>query len=396
MRVLVLIGDRPNPPVTATRVRNYFLWPALSRLGVDIQVLGTDLARGAAEPPQVPGVDAEFFPAARDPLAIQRAWRVLTRSYHQPALNPALVRRLDELLDSWRPDVVHAEELRMAGYLPGVRGRPSRARQSVTFHNVESDLYALIANPPVPFVRPLVRQAHLYTLRRYEVRVAARVDLRLTYSIRDRDRYRDLYPQFTWTASRNGADARGIAPTPQPNEPTLLFVGTWSYGPNRLGLSWFLEAIAPHLAPGVTLTAAGSAADEAVRRQMAAHGVRFVDTPIDLGPLYDEHALSVVPLLQGSGTRGKILESLAHERLVVSTTKGAEGLDFREDEGVLIADEPEAFARRINEALANPASRAEAARRGREAVLARYDWSVVAGELKAIFEQRPATALGSR
>lgn len=387
MRLLVLIGDRPNPPITATRVRNYYLWPALNRLGVEVKVLGTDLARSAKARAELPGVDAEFFPLERNPSLIRRAWRVLTRSYHEPALSAPLVRRLDKLLDSWQPDIVHAEELRSAGYLPGVRGRRVRARQSVTFHNVESDLYPLIAHPPIPLGRSLVKQIQLYTLRRYEARVAGAVDLRLTYSARDRDRYSELYPQFAWTASRNGADACGIQPTPQPRERTLLFVGTWSYGPNRVGLSWFLDRVAPHLARGVTLTAAGSAADETVRRQMDEHGVRFVDTPIDLGPLYDEHAVVVVPLLQGSGTRGKILEALSHERLVISTTKGAEGLDFGEDEGVLLADEPETFARRINEAVADPDRRAEAARRGREAVLARYDWSVVAAELKETFER---------
>src|SRR5262249_24993791 len=111
-------------------------------------------------------------------------------------------------------------------------------------------------------------------------------------------------------------------------------------------MEWFLNAIAPHLVPQVQITVAGSEADASLRQLLARRRVRFVDTPIDLKPLYDEHADVVVPLLEGSGTRGKILEALAHERLVITTPKGAEGLEIREGEGVVIADGAEALAAR--------------------------------------------------
>ena len=88
------------------------------------------------------------------------------------------------------------------------------------------------------------------------------------------------------------------------------------------------------------------------RRTAAATGrsqVHFIDTPIDLKPLYDEHAVVVVPLFEGSGTRGKILEALGHERFVVTTPKGVEGLDLREEgEGVVITQSAEAMAARID------------------------------------------------
>jgi glycosyltransferase involved in cell wall biosynthesis len=385
MRALVLIGDRPYPPITGTRVRNFYLWPALARLGVEIKVLGLDMHRESDQPASFPGLDAEFFGFRRGPF-VARAWRLLTRSYHESPRSADLARRVDEVVASWRPDVVHAEELRMAYYLPGVRGRRSQARQSVTLHNVESDLYAKIGNPPVPVAQALVKRQHLRSLLGYEARVVSRTDLRFAYSDHDRERYAQLFPKAEWSVTRNGTNALGIEPAPQPAEPKALILASWSYGPNRTGLYWFLDAVAPALAPGTTVTVAGSGADDDFRRRLADARVRFVDTPIDLKPLYDEHAVVVVPLLEGSGTRGKILEALGHERLVITTTKGAEGLEIREGEGVVIADEARTFADRVNEVLGSVEERAASARRGREAVIARYDWSVVAEELRKAWD----------
>jgi len=383
MRVLVLISDRPYPPITGTRVRNFHLWPAVSRLGLEVRVLGTDTGRGAPERASFPGLEAEFCRFDRPPLPV-RAWGVLTHSYHEIPRSFALARRVDEVAAHWRPDVIHAEELRMAAYLPCLRGCQSGAKESVTFHNVETDLFEKIGSPAVPFGRSLARRLHARSLWSYQRRAVRQTDLRFAYSAHDRERYARLFPGVRWSITRNGTDASGIQPAAQPAESKILLVASWSYAPNRAGLSWFLADVVPRLVPGVLLTVAGSGADEALRQRLAEGGVRFVDTPIDLKPLYDEHALVVVPLLEGSGTRGKILEALAHERLVVTTPKGAEGLDLQE--GIVIADGAEALAGRINEALASPEIRAASARLGREAVIAKYDWTVVAAELKEAWD----------
>jgi glycosyltransferase involved in cell wall biosynthesis len=68
--------------------------------------------------------------------------------------------------------------------------------------------------------------------------------------------------------------------------------------------------------------------------------------------------LAVVPLLSGSGTRFKILEAWAAGRAVVSTTLGAEGLDARDGEHLVIADDAETFATAIARLLQDDALRA--------------------------------------
>src|SRR5579885_1067274 len=111
-------------------------------------------------------------------------------------------------------------------------------------------------------------------------------------------------------------------------------------------------------------------------------GAQFIDTPRDLSPLYRESAICAVPVLEGSGTRGKILEACAYQRVVLTTTRGLEGLDLRPgEEGVIVADDAAEFARALDRWSTETSDRIRLAQAGRAAVLARYDWRSVAEDL---------------
>ena len=56
-----------------------------------------------------------------------------------------------------------------------------------------------------------------------------------------------------------------------------------------------------------------------------------------------QHDVCVVPLWSGSGIRLKILEALAAGKLVISTTIGAQGIQYTDGEHLVIADTPLAF-----------------------------------------------------
>ncbi len=378
MRALVLISDRPWPPITGSRVRNAHLWPAVRRLGVEVKLLGLD--QGGPAPASDPSA-VELLALDREPYPA-RAWHALRHSYHQWPRSKSLQRRVAQLVEEWRPDVVHAEELRMAAYLPQPRAMQSFIR-TLTLHNVESHLVRQTGSSPVRFARGLIEAVHLRSLLRFERRAVETVDLAFAYSATDLARYRELYPAAHWATTKNGTHASEITPAPQPPSASVLLVGSLGYAPNVHGLFWFLDHVLPLLPAGILVTVAGSRATEEVRRRLAQSRVRFVDTPEDLGSLYAEHALCAVPVFQGSGTRGKILEALAYERAVVTTSPGAGGLDLAEGEGFVRTDDAERFANAIRRLAHAPGERGALARRGREAVLLRYDWSIVAAELVA-------------
>jgi glycosyltransferase involved in cell wall biosynthesis len=97
--------------------------------------------------------------------------------------------------------------------------------------------------------------------------------------------------------------------------------------------------------------------------------------------------LSVVPVFQGGGTRIKILESLAAGRPVVSTTKGAEGLDLKALQGVTIADSEADMAMAILEEFRRPLPE-DRAHELRQHVLALYDWDRIVRDLHEVMATR--------
>ncbi|HEY7544854.1 MAG TPA: glycosyltransferase, partial [Blastocatellia bacterium] len=101
----------------------------------------------------------------------------------------------------------------------------------------------------------------------------------------------------------------------------------------------------------------------------------------DVRPYYGEALASIVPLRVGSGSRLKILESFAAGVPVISTRLGAEGLDVRDGENILLAETAEKFSRAIAEVKENDSLRLTLKEAGRRLVLSRYDWSAIGAEL---------------
>jgi glycosyltransferase involved in cell wall biosynthesis len=127
----------------------------------------------------------------------------------------------------------------------------------------------------------------------------------------------------------------------------MLFLGTLSYLPNEDGVAWFIRESLPTiraLEPRMRLRVAGVGTPEGLVPLLSSDGVDFAGSVPDVAPEYAGAGMLVVPLRAGTGTRIKILESFAYGIPVVSTSIGADGLDARDGQHLLIADSPEALA----------------------------------------------------
>ena len=96
--------------------------------------------------------------------------------------------------------------------------------------------------------------------------------------------------------------------------------------------------------------------------------------------------VAVVPLLAGSGTRIKILEAWAAGTPVVSTTLGAEGLEFHDREHLILADDAESFTAAVSELLALPVNRERIGAAGRRLYEQQYTWSSAWKALDALLD----------
>lgn len=98
------------------------------------------------------------------------------------------------------------------------------------------------------------------------------------------------------------------------------------------------------------------------------------------GPVADAIAelapakVAVAPLLAASGTRLKIMEAWAAGCAVVSTRLGAEGLEARDGEHLLLADGAADFARAVSRLLESAELRLRVGAAGRDLYERMYTW----------------------
>jgi glycosyltransferase involved in cell wall biosynthesis len=147
-------------------------------------------------------------------------------------------------------------------------------------------------------------------------------------------------------------------PHPQPDStaPNLLFLGS-DYGANIDASEFLAGEIWPAVrssVPGAKLIIAGISPERLKNRETYAPGIEIPGFVRDLDSLYITSRVIVTPILVGGGTRYKIIEAAAYGKPVVSTSMGAEGLDFAPGKEILIRDDPASFAETCIELLSNP------------------------------------------
>jgi polysaccharide biosynthesis protein PslH len=157
----------------------------------------------------------------------------------------------------------------------------------------------------------------------------------------------------------------------------IVFSGNLEYHPNREAVRWFRESIWPLVrerSPGLEWRLIGKNPAAVARWTCGDDRIRVVGPVEDAVAEIAEGNVAVVPLLSGSGTRFKILEAWAVERAVVSTPIGAAGLGARDQEHLLLAENPPAFAAAVLRLLDDAPLRAKLGRGGRTLYLDKFTW----------------------
>ena len=194
-----------------------------------------------------------------------------------------------------------------------------------------------------------------------------------------RQTFQDTGAQFH--LSENGVDCTHNGVGYAPKIPSsLVYNGALTYSANHDAMQYFLAEIYPLIRqqyPEVLLTITGSTSGVDLSDLALDQAVRLTGYVDDVRLPVAEATVCVIPIRQGGGTRLKILEAMALGTPVVSTTKGAEGLDVTPGRDILIADEPAEFAALVTHLLQDHALRQQLAENARRLVEERYDWSEI-------------------
>ncbi len=187
-------------------------------------------------------------------------------------------------------------------------------------------------------------------LRKFEMEVIHKVDGLVAISPIDLEffnRHGFSRPSSVIPAGMPPFDLPSSLPQAEPN--TVFHLGSMDWRPNQEGVEWFLEKVWPLVIrekPELRFFLAGKSMPERFYRYES-DTVQVVGQVPDALEFILSKKVMVVPLLSGGGMRVKIVEGMAAKKVIVSTVIGAEGIECRHKENILVAANAREMAENI-------------------------------------------------
>ena len=325
---------------------------------------------------------------------LRRGWPWRTGWYHDPRLQATV----DRLLRERRFDVISVEDNAAAVYRFG-----NSVPAVFTEHEVRRPRpLRLPGGPPRAWPRGALAELDWRRWPGYHRDTWPRFDLVQVFTGRDAEAVGKIAPSVADRVVVNPfglvlPDALSASPE---SSRELVFVGNFTHPPNVDAALWLGNEIMPVLRArgvGARLTVVGPAAPSSVRA-LADGDVRVTGRVPDVLPYLEAAAVVVAPLRIGGGQRMKVLEALALGRAVVTTSRGADGLEQRGAPPLVLADTADAFAREIATLLDSPSRRDALAARARAFAVQHHSPRAYAERLEETFaaaQERFRTQVGT-
>lgn len=284
-----------------------------------------------------------------------------------------MVEQIKETIAFQNPDVVIASQIGTAIYRKAFINRPA------LFEEVEIGLYKDAVRNSRSFHKHIRNQLTWEKHRRYLANLLSSFQACTLVSDIEKHYLRssvkvnissEVIPNCI-----NSMDYQDVNEIPDVN--TLIFTGSFTYFPNYEGICWFVEKAFPLIQakfPKIKLVITGNQSGHTLPPSHNIYSTGYVD---DVRPFIAKSSVCIAPILSGGGTRLKILEAMTLHTPVVTTTKGAEGLEVTDGLSILIGDSPEEFADNVIKLLNDHELRQILTNTAYDLILEKYEWSVV-------------------
>ena len=174
---------------------------------------------------------------------------------------------------------------------------------------------------------------------------------------------------------------------PENRDPVFIFTGVMDYRPNVDAVIWFTKHVWPRVIrshPESRFIIAGMNPAPAIMALAKGKGIEITGFVDDILPYYHQSDFFVAPLRIARGVQNKILQAFSCGLPVISTSMGAEGIEYIEGKHILIADTPDDFFNRI-EMLVNDGELTRSLKdNAMQLVKEHYSWEAKLVDLLAI------------
>jgi len=357
MKILQLCNKFPWPAKDGGAIAVFNLVKSFSSLGCEVTVLAMNTSKHKFDLSHLPEEVKRMadFHAVDVDNEIRRSAALISllqnKSYHiERFISSVFNEKLIKLLHEKEFDLIQMEGLHLSPYTETIRAF-SEAMIVMRAHNVEHEIWKMIAKNEKKFIKRFYLNVLAKQLRNYELSRLNKYDLMVPISEPDAEKLKSFGCELPIHVCHASYDESSLTPDKSKIEfPSLFFIGSLDWMPNQEGLSWFLKnvwnKIHPQF-PDLKFHIAGRNTSEFEIPVVNKENIIVAGEVADAYAFMNSKAIMVVPLFSGSGMRVKIIEGMALGKTIISTSLGAAGIPCKDGQNILIADTPEAFSEKI-------------------------------------------------
>ena len=272
--------------------------------------------------------------------------------YHDAEFEKVLLRELKDTVY----DIIQFEGLFITPYLASIR-KHTKAILIYRPHNIEHQVWQRLAQQKSDLFKKWYLRILAKRIKDYELEQLNKFDAIAVFTDEDKKTILSFGTTIPVEIFPVGIDLERYKPDFTKTEfPSLFFLGSLDWLPNREGIEWFIEKFYKDLTEGGLR----------VKFYVAGHNIpdRFDDYEV-MGKIFiqgevdnafefvNSKAIMIVPLLSGGGMRVKIVEGMAMQKCIISTSLGAEGINYTNGNDIMIANNQDEFYKAIEHCIAD-------------------------------------------
>ena len=394
MKVLQLCNKPPYPPVDGGTLAMNCVTQGLLAEGCEVKVLTIETDKHPLQKTLIPEsyMQQTKLESVYVDLNIHLIDALVAllcgESYHvKRYVSKDFEQKLISILKQDEYDIIQLEGLYLTPYVSVIR-QFSKARIVLRAHNVENQIWRRIAHcTKNPLKRWYLKHLAL-ALSAYEQEHVNDYDALACITQNDADAFRKMGCRKPISVIPFGITPEVIDNVTE-EENSLFHIGSMDWMPNQEGIDWFLESVWPTLhkeIPEARLYLAGRKMPERLMKAQI-EGVNVVGEVADSAYFIGSKQINIVPLLSGSGIRVKIIEAMSLGKTVVTTSIGAEGINYTNGKDILIANTPEEFIAQIRRCVADKDFCRQVGQNAYELIVKEYGTQALTKKFLALYEQ---------
>lgn len=253
-------------------------------------------------------------------------------------------------------DIIQFEGLFVAPYVDAVR-KNCTSKLVYRAHNIEHQIWEMMAQQKTDPFKKFYLKLMARRIKKYELSHINKFNAIAVFTGQDKNAMLHYGATVPVEMVPLGVELDHYHPDFSKTEfPSLFFLGSLDWMPNREGIEWFLKTFHNDFVND-DLRARFYVAGNEIPEEFDDYDVMgkiFIQGEVDDGlEFVNSKSIMIVPLLSGGGMRVKIVEGMAMQKCIISTSLGAEGINYKNGVNILIANNREEFFKAIRRCIAD-------------------------------------------